>query len=104
MKLRPLSFAKFQATLFALLGLLAGVLYSVGGFAIDLFVSVGWIVSSETPGLSYGTILAFGALVGMPVISAAVGFVTGLIEATLYNLFAKRFGSPDSLFDRKKQI
>jgi len=49
----------------ALLGLLAGILYSFGGLIIDILVSFGWITSSETPGLSYGTVFAFGALIGI---------------------------------------
>lgn len=48
--------------------------------------------SSETSGLSYGTLLAFGALIGMPLIFGATGFLTGICEAILYNLFAKLFG------------
>ena len=78
-----LSFGKFQALLFTLLGLLAGILYAFGGFAIDALVSAGWVSSeiAQTPGISYGTLLAFGALIGMPVIFAACGFVAGIVEA-----------------------
>jgi hypothetical protein len=92
-KLGIFSFAKFQAILFALLGLVAGIIYSIGGFFIDVFVSLGWLsaITFETPGLSYGTLLAMGALIGMPVIFAAFGFIAGIIEALLYNLFATRF-------------
>ena len=93
-KIRVLSFAKFQAVLFALLGFLAGVIYSFGGLLIDTLVSIGWVspALASTPGLSYGTVLAFGALIGMPIIFAAFGFMVGLIEAFLYNLFARWFG------------
>jgi len=75
-----------------LLGLAAGILYSFGGFIIDTLVSLEWITSSETPGLSYGTLLAFGALIGMPIIFAVFGFVAGLIVAILFNILAKWFG------------
>jgi hypothetical protein len=88
-KIKILSFAKFQAVLGALIGLLAGILYSFGGLVIDILVSLGWITSTETPGLSYGTVLAFGALIWMPAIFTAIGFFLGIIEAILYNLFAK---------------
>ena len=43
------------ALLGAAVGLACGVLYSVGGFFVDLF----------TIGLNRGTLLAFGALIGM---------------------------------------
>ena len=48
-------------------GLALGVTYSVGGFFVDLL----------TVGLNLGTLMAFGALVGMPMISALLGFLMG---------------------------
>lgn len=89
-----LSFAKLQTLILGFVGLLAGLLYSFGGLLIDALVTLD-ILSPEkisTPGLSVGTILAFGALVGMPVIFGGVGFVFGLIEATLFNLISTWFG------------
>lgn len=81
-QLKVFQFAKFQAFLSGLLGLLAGILYSVGGLIHDLIT---------TGSVNHGTALAFMALVGMPVIFATVGFFVGMIEAVLYNLFAQRF-------------
>jgi len=91
-KIKVFSFAKFQAILFGFLGVLAGILYAFGGLLIDLLVSLDWISSNETPGLSEGTLLAFGALLGMPVLFAIIGFITGVVEAILYNLLARWFG------------
>jgi hypothetical protein len=91
-KINIWSLAKFQAILMTLIGLLLGILYSFGGLIVDTLVSLEWISSSETLGLSYGTLLAFGALIGMPVIGCVLGFVLGLIEAVLYNYFVKWFG------------
>ena len=91
-KINVLLFAKFQAILFGLIGILAGLIYSFGGLIIDVLVSVGWITSQETLGLSYGTVLAFGALIGMPIIATTFGFITGIIGAYLYNLTSKWFG------------
>lgn len=91
-KIKVISFAKFQAVLAGLVGILVGIFYSFGGFIIDSLVSLGWVTTNETPGLSYGTVLAFGALIGMPIIFATFGFIVGIIEALLYNLFALRFG------------
>lgn len=85
------SFAKFQAFLFSLVGLLAGIIYSFGGLVIDTLVSLGLMTSDETAGLSYGTILAFLALIGMPLIFGIVGFLAGIVEAFLYNKVVKWF-------------
>jgi hypothetical protein len=90
-KLKVFTFAKFQAFLFGLLGLVAGVLYAFGGLVIDTLVTFDWMTSNETPGLSYGTLLAFIALFGMPLIFAVLGFITGLIEALIYNTVSSRF-------------
>jgi len=57
----------------ACLGLVCGVLYSFGGVVVDLL----------TIGLNWGTVLAFGALVGMPVIFAAFGFFLGVFIALI---------------------
>jgi hypothetical protein len=91
-KIGVLSFAKLLAVMGALIGLACGILYSFGGLIIDALVTLGWITSAETPGLSYGTVLAFGALIGMPVIFAVAGFFLGIVEAILYNITAKWFG------------
>ena len=99
-KVHELSLARFHGILFGVIGLGAGILYSFGGFIIDLSVTMGWITSTETPGLSYGTVLAFGALVGMPIIFATFGFIVGLIEAFLYNLFARGFGGIEIDFEQ----
>ncbi|NNF00592.1 MAG: hypothetical protein HKN25_16355 [Pyrinomonadaceae bacterium] len=81
-RIKVLSLAKFQAVLMLYVGLCAGILYSFGGFFYDLF----------TIGLNWGTLLAFGALVGMPAIFAVFGFVLGIIEAIVFNFFARWFG------------
>ncbi len=86
-KLKVITYAKFQAFCASLLGLLAGFTYALGGLFIDLMVSfeVFSSIAYGTSGLSLGTILAFAALLGMPAIFACCGFVLGLIQALLYN-------------------
>jgi len=98
-KLNVISFAKFQAVIGALLGFVAGLLYSFGGFIIDILVSLNWVFTAETHGLSYGTILAFGALIGMPLIGAIAGLILGFLEALLYNIFARLFDGLDIDFE-----
>jgi hypothetical protein len=85
-RINVLSMAKLHALALSLIGVVAGCIYAFGGFAIDAFVSLGWMTSQETPGLSYGTILALFALIGMPAIAAAIGFFLGLIVALLFNI------------------
>ena len=84
--------AKFQAVLFALIGLLAGMLYSVGGLVIDVLVSSGWMTTASTTGVGGGTALAFLAIVGMPILFGACGFIVGILEAALYNLSLRWWG------------
>lgn len=56
------------------LGLACGVLYSFGGFIVDLL----------TIGLNWGTAMAFGALVGMPVLFGSFGFLCGALVALAF--------------------
>ncbi len=103
-KLQVLSFGKLQGVLFGLLGLIAGIVYSFGGFVIDALVSIGWIGDSSTSGLSLGTVLAFGALIGMPIMFAVIGFITGLVEAVLYNLLARWSGGVEIDFEQQERL
>ena len=56
-------------TLGLYLGLLLGVIYSFGGLFVDL----------ATIGLNWGTLMAFGALIGMPIIFAIAGMLLGIV-------------------------
>jgi hypothetical protein len=80
--IRVLPLAKIQAVVMTFVGLIAGILYSFGGA----------IYEAVTGTLNSGTALAFLALIGMPVIFGAFGFITGAIEAYLYNTASKWFG------------
>ncbi|NKI30497.1 hypothetical protein [Croceivirga thetidis] len=93
-RLRVLPFAIFQMTIFGLIGLLCGIFYAFGGLVIDTMVTLNWLSpeSLETPGLSYGTFLAFGALLGMPLIGLIFGFVAGLIGGIVFNFIAPKIG------------
>ena len=87
-----LFFARLNAVLMGLVGFICGILYSFGGALIDALASAGWVTTSETPGLAYGTVFAFGALVGMPGLFALTGFAYGAVTAVLFNLTVK-FGA-----------
>lgn len=101
-KINILQLAKLQAVLFGLIGLCFGIYYSIGGMFIDILVSAEVLQAEnwDTPGLSIGTIMAYMALVAMPLFAALCGFVLGIIEGLLYNLFRKWLGKFDfKLFD-----
>lgn len=87
-----LSSAKLLSGIMALAGLFTGILYSFGGAIIDILVSSGWISSGSTPGVGYGTALAFLALIVMPILFAISGLLTGTVGALLYNLAARWLG------------
>jgi hypothetical protein len=91
-KLRVFPFAKFQAVLLALVGLLAGIFYSFGGAIYDLL---------STGSMNSGKALTFFALLGMPIIFAAFGIILGLLEAYLFNIYAKWFRGINSNFVRE---
>ena len=85
---------RLQVIMGLIIGIILGIVYSVGGLLVDTLVTFE-LLSAEywgTPGLSYGTFLAFGALIGMPFIFAAFGLVLGLVEAFLYEFLIKRIG------------
>lgn len=69
--MKILSTATKLAKWMAHLGLVCGVFYSVGGLVVDML----------TVGLNWGTAMAFGALVGMPVVFGTFGFVCGVLIA-----------------------
>ena len=94
-----ISSAKFLAVLGVLIGFLCGLFYSVGGFLIDALVSMEFL--SSAPGLSYGTLLAFGALIGMPLLLGAAGFLLGLVAGLLFNGCLKGINGLQGFFDNK---
>lgn len=103
-KIGVLSFAKFQAFLGLIFGLILGIIYAFGGLLIDVLVSLEWITSNETPGLSYGSILAFGALIGMPLILSCIGFILGILEAIFYNFTTKWFDGLNLEIDYNNKV
>jgi len=77
----PVSVAKNAAILYALMGLVLGLIFSlvsvVGGFA-----------APEDSGFAagMGAALGIGAVIAMPILYACLGFVGALIGAVLYNM------------------
>lgn len=80
-KIKMLAYAKMQAVIMDLSVWLQVAIFSIG-LIYDVF----------TNALSFGTVMAFGAILGMPVIFAVFGYITGIIGVFLYNIFSKWFG------------
>jgi hypothetical protein len=81
----PLSVAKIAGTLYAILGILIGGIFSliasVSGFASNTFGAAG-----------LGAMVGVGAIVIFPILYGCIGFVTTLIGAWLYNAVAGLVG------------
>lgn len=83
-RVSPLSCAKIAGVLYALMGLLFGVLFS-------LFAMLGAFAAADGAGMM-GAVFGIGAVVLMPVFYARLGFVMTLISAALYNVAAGMIG------------
>ena len=84
--IRVLAFAKFQGAILAFVGLVAGICYAFGGLVYDVI---------STGSVNLGTALAFGALIGMPLLFGLGGACLGLVEAVFYNMVIRRWNRID---------
>jgi hypothetical protein len=84
-RIGPVSCAKITGTLYAILGIVLGAIFSlaslVGAFASDL-----------SGGAGLGAIIGVGAIIAFPVLYGGIGFVATLIVAWLYNVIAGLVG------------
>jgi|GEM_PF-1082931 len=89
------SYAELLFILFAALGFVAGVFYAFGGLVIDTLLTIGWVAPETfgTTGLGWGTVLAFGALIGMPLLFGVSGWGIGFIIAFIVRLRMKKTDS-----------
>jgi len=78
-KIKIIQHAKLQARITGFAGIIAGLIYSVGGTFYDI----------QTVGLNKGTLLAYIAIPVMPIYFAVFGFITGIVGAYIHNLFTK---------------
>lgn len=97
----PVSLAKLQGIIMALVGLVAALLMTlVGSLAGALFSS---FPEAENT-VSTGGILALGAgaIIFLPIAYGVAGFVGGLIGGLIYNLVAKWVGGIELELQEKK--
>jgi len=81
----PLSCAKLSGTLYALIGLLVGGIFSMIAMA-------GGAAADNTFGRGMGAAIGVGAIVLFPILYGCMGFVATLIGAWLYNIVAGMVG------------
>jgi hypothetical protein len=87
-RVSPLSFAKIQGAMGALVGLLIGLMIVlVGGW----FASIASRGEAGPAGLMFGA-GAVGALIVLPIFYGVCGFIFGLIGAAFYNWVASMVG------------
>lgn len=85
-KIGVMSLGKVFAVLYAILGLIVGVfmtLFSLIGAAVGM---------QESTSMLGGAIVGIFSIILVPIIYGAMGFVSGLIMALLYNLVASWVG------------
>ena len=82
------NYVQFCAMLGALIGFVVGIFYAFGGLMIDTLVSVNLLSAATmgTSGLGLGTLMAFGALIGMPALFAIISVLIGLVLAGVSNM------------------
>ena len=81
-KVDPYALAQPLSVGMTFFGFIMGILYAGLGAIYDAFQVQ----------LGFGTILAFFALIGMPLIFGIAGFVVGMLGAVLNNLVVDLFG------------
>jgi hypothetical protein len=89
-RINPVSAAKVQGVLGAMIGLLIGACISLVALTIGSLASAS---SDEAIGAGmFGMLLGAGAIVVMPIFYGIAGFIGGLIWAFLFNLASKVTG------------
>ncbi|MGH9754146.1 MAG: hypothetical protein ACREA2_15315 [Blastocatellia bacterium] len=85
-RVRVLSVGKVMGVLYALIGLIAGALFSLASLAGSVLGAAG---GQENP---FAILFGLGSVVFFPVFYGIFGFIGGIIMAALYNLVASIIG------------
>lgn len=81
----PLSLARISGTLYAILGLVFGAVFSV-------IAMLGAAARTSDSSSDMGWLFGAGAIVVLPLFYGLIGFVGALISAWLYNWLARTVG------------
>ena len=84
-RIGPMSLAKLSGTLYAILGLIIGALFSLAAMA-------GAMASGDDNAGIFGAMFGIGAIVLFPLLYGCMGFIVSLIGAWLYNILAGMVG------------
>ena len=80
-RIGPMSVGKIAGTLYAVIGLLIGAVFS-------LIAMAGSAMADTSGGAGVGALLGVGAIVIFPILYGGLGFVFTMIAAVLYNVVA----------------
>ncbi len=84
-RIGPVSCAKISGTLYAIIGLVIGSIFS-------LVALVGGLAARTHTAGGMAAVLGVGAIVAFPILYGAIGFVSSLVVAWLYNVLAGLVG------------
>ena len=85
-RIGPMSVARIAGVLYALMGLIFGLVISVAS-AVGVMAPGG-----DTSGLGGSMMLGAAAVFVLPIVYGFIGFVTSLIGAAMYNALASTVG------------
>ena len=87
-RIGPLSLAKIMGTLYLIMGFILGLIMS----ALSVFTSAFLCGPAGGSGKGMGIFFGAFAVIALPLLYGALGFIGGLISAFLYNLLARLMG------------
>jgi hypothetical protein len=90
-RVNPMSCAKVMGVIYAAIGLLIGLGFSLLGFLIG---SNAGSLGHDTPfgGAALGAMFGVGAIVAMPILYGIMGVIGGALGALIYNVAAGAIG------------
>jgi hypothetical protein len=80
-KIGILSLGKIQAIVMAIIGLIMGILYAIGGIALSSVLQI-----------NGGIGLALASIIILPIVYGILGFIGGIIGALVFNAAVKVIG------------
>lgn len=83
-RIGPLSLAKIAGLGYAILGLVFGACFSL--------IALAGFAASKSGGVAAGALVGVGAIIILPILYGAIGFVMTLVSAWLYNVLAGMLG------------